>query len=481
MRQTLGTAVFSGMLGVTLFGIFLTPVFFFTIDWLGGDAAVRLAGRCNWSATCLLARRHAAAGSQSVGSLSAGERRDSGDSSVRRGQPGQYPTPAVDTIVIAARRNRDGNAGRTAASTHRQRRTNGAPSRAGSSGSAARRRTVDSRRPAGRRCRTNPSSISEPSTAVFSKFFINRPIFASVLSIVITLAGGISLFTLPIAQYPEITPPTVEVSATYPGANAAGGGRHGGRADRAAGQRRREHALHVVAVHERRHVHLTITFKNGIDLNMAQVLVQNRVSLAEPILPDLVKRRGVTVKKKSPSMLLIVNLFSPDGSRDNLVSEQLRHDPAQGRTVAAAGRGRHHLPRPARLQHAAVARSRRRWPRAISRPATWSRTIEQQNTQVAAGQIGQPPVNNGPGVSVHDQHDGPADRSAAIRRDDHQDRHARAARAAERRGPDRAGRPRLRSDLHARRQAVGGAVDLSAARLQRPGHRPGWCGRRWRS
>ena len=63
---------------------------------------------------------------------------------------------------------------------------------------------------------------------------------------------------------------------------------------------------------------LTVTFKHGVDLNMAQVLVQNRVSLAEPILPDLVKRRGVTVKKKSPSILMIVNLFSPDDSRDNL-------------------------------------------------------------------------------------------------------------------------------------------------------------------
>ena len=109
---------------------------------------------------------------------------------------------------------------------------------------------------------------------------------------------------------------------------------------------------------------LTVTFKPGIDLNMAQVLVQNRVALAQPILPDLVKRRGVTVKKKSPSVLMIVNLFSPDGTRDNLVPEQLRHDPAQRRAVAPAGRGRHHLPRPARLQHAALARSRRRWPRA---------------------------------------------------------------------------------------------------------------------
>src|SRR5216684_6194842 len=63
---------------------------------------------------------------------------------------------------------------------------------------------------------------------------------------------------------------------------------------------------------------LTVTFQNGVDLNMAQVLVQNRVALAQPILPELVRRRGVTVKKKSPSVLMIVNLFSPDGGRDNL-------------------------------------------------------------------------------------------------------------------------------------------------------------------
>ena len=115
---------------------------------------------------------------------------------------------------------------------------------------------------------------------------------------------------------------------------------------------------------------LTVTFANGVDLNMAQVLVQNRVALAQPVLPDLVQRRGVTVKKKSPSMLMIVNLFSPDGEPRQPVPEQLRHDPAQRRTVALAGRRRHHLPRPARLQHAALARSRDRWPRATSRPAT---------------------------------------------------------------------------------------------------------------
>src|SRR2546422_8428981 len=153
---------------------------------------------------------------------------------------------------------------------------------------------------------------------MFSRFFIDRPIFASVLSIFLVLAGAIAGFSLPIAQYPEITPPTVEVSAVYPGANA-------------------KVVAYTVAAPIEQQVNgvegmmymssqctndgsysLTVTFQHGVDLNVAQVLVQNRVALAQPILPDLVKRRGVSVKKKSPNVLMIVNLFSPDGSRDNL-------------------------------------------------------------------------------------------------------------------------------------------------------------------
>src|SRR5262249_5478059 len=154
--------------------------------------------------------------------------------------------------------------------------------------------------------------------AMFSRFFINRPIFASVLSIVIVLGGGIALFTLPIAQYPEIAPPTVEVAASYPGANAQVV------ADTVAAPIEQqvngvEGMLYMSSqCTSDGNYTLTITFKPGSDLNISQVLVQNRVSLAEPTLPDLVRRRGIAVKKKSPNVLMIVNLFSKDGSRSNL-------------------------------------------------------------------------------------------------------------------------------------------------------------------
>src|SRR6195256_5367829 len=153
---------------------------------------------------------------------------------------------------------------------------------------------------------------------MFSRFFIDRPIFASVLSIVITLAGGIAVFVLPVTQYPEITPPTVEVSTVYPGANAQVV------ADTVAAPIEQqvngvEGMLYMSSQCTNDGAYtLTVTFRLGIDLNMAQVLVQNRVALAEPVLPDLVKRRGVTVKKKSPTVLMIVNLCSPDATRDNL-------------------------------------------------------------------------------------------------------------------------------------------------------------------
>src|SRR5207237_606922 len=154
--------------------------------------------------------------------------------------------------------------------------------------------------------------------AMISRFFIDRPIFATVLSVVITLVGGIALLFLPVAQYPRITPPGVVVAISYPGASAQVV------ADTVAAPIEQQvngvdGMLYMSSQCTNDGTYtLTVTFHNGIDLNMAQVLVQNRVSLAQPILPDLVKRRGVTVKKKSPSILMIVNLFSPDRSRNNL-------------------------------------------------------------------------------------------------------------------------------------------------------------------
>lgn len=229
---------------------------------------------------------------------------------------------------------------------------------------------------------------------MFTRFFIGRPIFATVLSIIITLGGAVAVSALPVAQYPEITPPTVEVSAVYPGANSQVV------ADTVAAPIEQQ----VNGVEEMMYMSsqctndgtytLTVTFNPGIDLNVAQVLVQNRVNLAAPVLPDLVTRRGVMVKKKSPSQLMIVNLFSPDGSRDNLYLSNYATIYLRDELARLQGVG--DITFLGQRDY-----SMRLWldpEKLASRGLTGSdvvSAIEQQNAQVPAGQVGQPPAPAG--------------------------------------------------------------------------------------
>jgi multidrug efflux pump len=153
---------------------------------------------------------------------------------------------------------------------------------------------------------------------VLSRFFIDRPIFAAVLSIVITLAGALSLYSLPLAQFPSVTPPTVQVTCTYPGASAKEV------ADAVASPIEQQ----VNGVENMMFMssqcandgtyNLTVTFHTGVNLDMAQVMVQNRVNLAVPQLPEVIRQTGVTTQKKSPDILMGLALNSPDGRYDQL-------------------------------------------------------------------------------------------------------------------------------------------------------------------
>src|SRR5438128_3468003 len=153
---------------------------------------------------------------------------------------------------------------------------------------------------------------------MFSHFFIERPIFAAVLSSVITLAGLVAVVNLPIAQYPQITPPSIMVMCNYPGADARVV------ADAVAAPIEQqvngiEDMIYMVSQSNNDGSYtLTVTFKPGVNLNFAQVLVQNRINLAMPLLPDVVKQAGVTTRKRNPDILMVVAVYSPQGRYDQL-------------------------------------------------------------------------------------------------------------------------------------------------------------------
>jgi hydrophobe/amphiphile efflux-1 (HAE1) family protein len=152
----------------------------------------------------------------------------------------------------------------------------------------------------------------------FSHFFVDRPRFAAVISIVITILGALAYFGLPVAQYPDVAPPTIVVTATYPGASPEV------LADTVAAPLEQEingveNMLYMTSSSTTDGVMtLTITFALGTDLDIAQVLVQNRVAIAESRLPEEVRRVGVVTQKTSPDLMIVVHLESPDDSLDQL-------------------------------------------------------------------------------------------------------------------------------------------------------------------
>ncbi|HTY92341.1 MAG TPA: efflux RND transporter permease subunit, partial [Steroidobacteraceae bacterium] len=226
---------------------------------------------------------------------------------------------------------------------------------------------------------------------MISKFFIERPILANVLAILIIILGIVAVFRLPVAQYPEITPPTVQVTATYPGANARVV------ADTIALPIEQQ----VNGVQDMLYMQstsasdgtykLVVTFKVGTDLDMAQVLVQNRVAAAVPQLPLDVQKQGAVTKKVSTAILQVVNLYSPDDRYDSLylsnyawinLRDVLARLPGVG-DIGIFGIGQYSMRvwlDPEKLKTFGLD------------PSDVTTAIQQQNIQVPAGQVGMPPA-----------------------------------------------------------------------------------------
>jgi len=227
-----------------------------------------------------------------------------------------------------------------------------------------------------------------------SRFFVDRPIFAGVISIAITLLGGLAFVGLPVSQYPEVVPPTVVVTAFYPGADART------LAETVATPLEQEINgvedmlyLSSSSTSDGR-VQITVTFRLGTDLDKAQVLVQNKINAAIARLPEEVRRQGVTAQKRSPDLTLAAQFYSPDGSREvgylsNYVTLQIQNEIARIPGVAEAS------------SLGGLEYNMRVWldpERIAARDLTAGDVVDairEQNVQVAAGSLGQPPAPAG--------------------------------------------------------------------------------------
>ena len=226
---------------------------------------------------------------------------------------------------------------------------------------------------------------------MFSQFFIERPVLANVIALLTVLIGAVALMQLPVAQYPPITPPTVQVTTRYPGASARV------LVDTVALPIEEqvngvENMLYMQSTSASDGTYtLIVTFDIGTDPDFAQVLVQNRVAIALPSLPPQVQQQGVTTQKKSTAILQIVTLSSPDGRYDSLflrnyatlnLQDELARLPGVG-DVTIFGAGQYSMRiwlKPDQLKARGLV------------PQDVINAVQQQNQQVAAGQIGMPPA-----------------------------------------------------------------------------------------